>query len=357
MIRRFIVLVVSSFAALSCAHTPSDVATQVRTGEFSRYSGGLADSFPVGAIPDALLRDNERNRDLRLNIEYPVRPEGVRPLIVFSPAFRLTNRDYVGLSSFWASHGYVVIRASHADAGAEVDQTPTDLRNRVRDITYILDSLPRLAQQYPELEGKIDATKIAVAGHGHGTLVAMALGGAQTFPGAVRHADARVKAVVAYSPPGPGMRGLTRESWTSLAVPALFVTGTADQGLEESETPESRLEAFALAPAGDKWLVVLQGARHGTFTGRFDNILDTAARERARAPDREVDGTQIDGRGVRGREQISRSESIAFRQQDLFHLGRGLSLAFLDSYLRAETAARTALEGAGSRAGVTLERK
>lgn len=354
MNRRLIaLLVVSSLTAYSCANSGTNAASQMRTGELPGYAGGIADSLPVGVIPDASLRDNDRNKDLRLSIEYPVRP-GPHPLILFSPGFRLTNRDYVGLSSFWASRGYVVVRASHAEMGEEANQTAADWRNRVRDLTHVLNSLPQLTQRYAELEGKIDETKIAVAGHGYGSFAALLLGGAQTFPGAVSYTDPRIKAIIAISPAGPSeTRGLTRESWANVNVPVLFLTGSADQGSLESDTPEWRREAFALTPAGDKWLVVLQGARHGTFTGRFDGMLDAAARERARGDVLRPQDPNVTRDGTR----ISHQESVAFRQQDVFNTGRGIALAFLDAYLRGDAEGRKALENAGSRGGVVLERK
>lgn len=355
MIRRLMVSILASLAALSCAPA-SDMSSRMRTGEPPRYAGGVADTLPVGAIPDVILRDNDRNKDIRLSIEYPVRT-GPHPLIVFSPAFGLTNRDYVGLSSYWASRGSVVIRMSHSDSGSEATQTPADWRNRVRDVTYTLDSIPQLIQRYPELEGKIDAAKIGVAGHGYGAHTALLLGGAQTFPGGVTYADPRVKAIVAISPPGPSeTRGLTRESWGTVTIPTLFVTGSADQGAAETETPEWRREAFALAPAGEKWLIVLEGARQGTFTGRFDGVLEAAAREQSRIDPMDP-GNPNNPAMTRDGRRISRAESASFRQQDLFNLTRGLALAFWDTYLRGDADGRKALENAGTRGGVTVEKK
>ena len=71
-----------------------------------------------------------------------------------SPAFGATRETYVGLSAHWASQGYVVFRVAHADSGrmqtggveqSWSDQTPTDWRNRVRDITMLIDSLDRVS--------------------------------------------------------------------------------------------------------------------------------------------------------------------------------------------------------------------
>lgn len=363
MTRRLIIALVAavSLTAAACSHAVSDAASQLRTGEATRYSGGAADSNPVGAIPDAMVRDSARNRDLLVNIEYPVRPAGPHPLILISPAFRLTNRDYVSLSAFWASRGYVVIRANHADLGEEETQAPADWRNRVRDLTFLMDAVPQLTQLYPELEGRIDATKVIVAGHGYGAFTAMLLGGAQTFPAGATYADPRVDGVIAIYPPGVSATlGLTADSWKTLAVPTLFITGGIDEPpATQAQTPalagqaavtDSGRGAFALSPAGDKWLLSLRGARYGTFSGRFDRGLDAIARERAEVP--------MPDRGmVRSEARLPAEEYRALRQQDVLNLGRGLSLAFMDTYIRSSAEARAALEGAGVRAGVGLERK
>lgn len=345
MIRRLIISIVAALATLSCA-SGRDTASRITTSEPPPYAGGVADTMPVGAIPDVLLRDNVRNKDIRLSIEYPVRP-GPHPLIVFSPESGLTNRDYVGFSSYWASRGYVVIRMSHGSG-------PADWRHRTTDIKTTLDSLPQLVQRYPELDGRIDIGKVGAAGHGDGAQTALLLGGLRTFPGGLSDGDPRVKAVMAISPPGPSeARRLTRESWTTLTLPTLFFTGSADQGPTESETPEWRREAFALAPAGDKWLIVLEGARHALFTGRFDGILDEAARERSRV-DTLYPGLNTNGRND---QRMSRLEAVSMRMQDLFNLTRGLGLAFWNATLRGEADGRKALEDAGSRGGVTVEKK
>src|SRR5213592_1280429 len=99
-----------------------------------RYSGDVGTS-PVGVIPNATLHDGARSKDLELSIEYPTKGTA-HPLIVFSPDFGLSSRDYVGISSYWASCGYIVMKLTHADSLHEsnpADQTATDWRERVRD--------------------------------------------------------------------------------------------------------------------------------------------------------------------------------------------------------------------------------
>lgn len=322
-----------------------------------RYSGNETVPSAVGVIPDVVLRDNDRNKDVVLTIEYPTRG-GPHPLIVFSHGFRGSNRGYVGLSSYWAGSGYVVIRPTHADGPREVklediwsSQTPADFRNRVRDITLILDELDTLETRYPELRGKIDREKIGIGGHSYGAHTSMLAAGVRTFPGPVTYADPRVKAIVAMSPQGPSdVRGLTRESWTELRAPALFLTGTEDNGVSELETYEWRRNAYELAPAGDKWLLVIEGARHGTFTGRADAFIEAIARESAAEQALRPDGT----RAVR---PPSRAAAAALHHQEMFAAARGLSLAFWDTYLKSDAKAREALEKAGERKGLVVERK
>ena len=370
--------------ALACA--PATLEAQQRSAQRDdekapKYSGREVGPTPVGSIPDVRLRDNDRNKDIELTIDYPTRGSS-HPLIVLTPGYGGTHRGYVGLSSYWAGNNYVVIRLNHADRTAAVQSaedvwanaTAGDWKNRVRDITYVLDSLPTLIKMFPELDGKIDTNKIGVAGHAYGAHTAMLIGGVRTFPGGTSYADPRVKAIVAMSPAGPSdRRGLTEESWTELKIPTLFMTGSLDRGLGETETPEWRAEAFRLSPAGDKWLVTLDGAGQPTFAGGMQpGMIEQIAREKSGsnapdiplAPDPRDPGTlglppsgrEVMGRGE-GRPRSSRTENMALRQRDLFAITRGIALTFFDTYLRGDAAARTELEKTAERKGVVVEKK
>lgn len=358
MNRRLLAVTGIILVSIACASTPKNAAAAGDPREKDpkfRYGPNVGPS-PVGAIPDVLVNDAQRNRDVKLSIDYPTRP-GPHPLIVFSHGGGGSNRGYPGLSSHWASYGYVVIRPAHGDNATIDEMTVALWRDRARDVTFILDSLPTLIQRYPELEGKIDTAKIGVAGHARGAVTAMMLGGLRSFPGAVSYADPRVKAVAALSPIGPREAwGFTAESFAELKVPALYMTGSLDKGATEEETPEWRAESFALSPAGDKWLVTIEGVRPATFTGQaYQTLDDRALRQTAVSANPQVD--PMVARQQAQQLEMSRARTTGLSERALFASIRAIALSFFDTYLKGDAEGRTYLTSADERPHIVVKTK
>ena len=369
--------------------------------------------YPVGSIPNAVLHDAELNKDLAMTIEYPTRG-GPYPVIVFSHGFGGSNTGYTPLTEYWAGHGYIVIKPSHADSGklgpilekrreerrAEMEknraegrrergsrnaqqggpstqsqqpdslaeaiwstQSPDDWVNRAKDISLILDNLNALEKKYPELGGRMDTSKIGVGGHSYGAFTAMMLSGMTSFTGnvPVRAADPRVKAIVAFSPQGTGSLGLTQESWKDVKVPAMFITGSLDYVTVGDAKP--RHDAFAYSPAGDKYFISYNGARHMTFAG---GILGDISDEEI--PMRPVNGGYGGGNPQQPGMQPTRgtggaSGSTLFqRDRRIFIAAKIASTAFFDAYLKNDTAAKDYLKPGGpldsyNMGDMTVERK
>ena len=324
MMRRLIIPLLIFAAA--CASSDDYDTSASRALPRGPYSGNETGPSPVGAIPDITVRDAARNRDILLSVEYPTRG-GPHPLIVFSHEYGGSNRSYIGLSSYWASNGYVVVRPSHLDRGGLEAQTEADWQNRVRDVAAVIDGLDTLEQRYPELQGKIDGSKIAVGGHGYGGQTALLLAN-----------DPRVDAVVAMV---PETRGVTL---AGIRTPVLFLSGTRDPA-------QTANEPFALAPAGDKWLIAIEGARLPAFTGRYEGFTEAQAREAAR------NDPLLDPYGQQQQMRSTRIQNAMLRTQEMFGIVRGSALAFLDAYVKGNAEARQALENMTERRGVSVERK
>jgi len=235
--------------------------------------------YKVLTIERTLLRDAARNKEIPLKIYYPDAP-GPFPVIVFSHGALASKDGYFTLGRFWASHGYVCIHPSHSDSIADSGfrgtlrqaiSDPQGWENRPKDISFILDSLPRVSSFAPQLAGKLDLSRIGVGGHSFGAYTASLTAGTTILlPGKDRpqsFLDKRVCAIVMLSPQGEGIMGLTANSWEELRLPMLLMFGSRDSGPFQ-EPPKWRAEPFAKAPpTGNKYEVEVAGAQHMDFTG------------------------------------------------------------------------------------------
>lgn len=395
--KRSFALVFTALLLATCASSTDSNQTSSTKPSGNPYSPE-AKTIPVGAIPAGVIHDAARNKDLVVSIDYPTH-DGPYPVVIFSHEYGAPENSYVGLSAFWASHGYVVIRPHHADfesikqtaqtyvepvqrggrrgsrsepepqqqarefrpdpSEVWTSQTPSDWANRVADIKLVIDSIPQLVQQFPEIKDRVDATKIGVSGHSYGAFTAMLAGGVRTFSGgkATSYADPRVKAVVAMAPPGPSeARGLTKESFATLNVPTLFLTGSMDYGATQAEDPAWRKQAFELSPAGDKWFVSISGIGPSAFTGRFGIPAYIPENPPVYVPAGPGGYPPGQAPPVQQQPQPPR-ENRNFRQLGQANNVRTISLAFWDAYLKNETTGRDYLKHLQSRSDMQVATK
>ncbi len=305
------------------ASNASPVASSAILGAYRLADGPLA----VTEVPDTVLHDAKRDKELHVRIFYPNEP-GPYPVIVFSHGAGGSQACCDALTRHWATYGYITLQPTHDDStlqrrnSGEEDinflkavqdalKRPALWQSRPRDISFVLDSLPALQKRIPALNGKIDPQHIGVGGHSMGAFTADAIAGALVdLPShrAANFADPRVKAVLLLSPQGPGEFGLDDHSWDRVSMPLLSMTGSLDRGAGEQD-PEWRKIPFERSQPGDKYHVFIQGANHMSF-------ISAKTRSPARA---------------------ARGESI---------LGytNSASLAFWDAYLKADRTARNYLQ-------------
>lgn len=153
--------------------------------------------------------------------------------------------------------------------------------DRVADLKLILDSAKALIEAEPRLKDKLDLDKVGVAGHNAGAYTAELIGGAGVNVEEIVKAedgteskelksqnllDKRVKSILALSPAGADQGGLTKESFKTLALPMMTMTGSEDT-TGEGQDAKWKKQPFELAPEGSKYHVYIEGASNWTFGG------------------------------------------------------------------------------------------
>ncbi|HTG28763.1 MAG TPA: hypothetical protein VK818_11125 [Methylomirabilota bacterium] len=237
----------------------------------------------VTEVAGLVLHDEKRNKDVRVRIFYPV-IAGKYPVVIFSHGAGGSDTCCESLTRHWATYGYITLQPTHDDSvvqrrnrGDENTQFPQAVRealknpalweSRPRDISFLLDSLAGLQKRVAGLNGKIDASRIGVAGHSMGSYTAEAIGGALVdLPDrpAQNFSDPRAKAILCLSPHGPGQFGLTAHSFSNIALPFMGITGSLDNLVPLANAAWHKIP-FERSQPGDKYEVFIQGAGHMSF--------------------------------------------------------------------------------------------
>jgi predicted dienelactone hydrolase len=219
-----------------------------------------------------------RGENLQVSVSAPMIGNDL-PVIVFSHGFGLSMNDYAPLADFWAAHGFVVLQPTHLDSRtlglpAEDPRTPRIWRFRIEDLKRVLDGLDVLEVSVPGLSGRLDRSRIAVAGHSWGAQTASTLLGARVLdsdgvPGEDM-SDPRVTAGVLLALTGLG-DDLTpfaaenlpfmKPSFDTMTTPALIVAGDHDQSALSTRGPDWFTDPYTYSP-GSKSLLTLFGAEH-----------------------------------------------------------------------------------------------
>jgi predicted dienelactone hydrolase len=261
----------------------TSTATSTATG-----TDALVAPVPVLSYSPLVLSVPRRPVDLQVRVSAPATGTGL-PVILLShghgPSYNLSSLNgYAPLASLWAAHGFVVVQPTHLTSRtlshlvAGAPGAPDFWRSRAEDMTHILDRLDMIERTVPQLAGRVDHTKVALAGHSLGGFTtALLLGAGLTDPdtGNVVHLlDPRIEAGVLLAAPGRGgdaLNGPMARQWpiigaldfSTMTTPALVVAGDKDDSRHFTDMgPDWHADPYVLAP-GPKTLLTLFDAEHG----------------------------------------------------------------------------------------------
>ncbi|HEY3482870.1 MAG TPA: chlorophyllase [Streptomyces sp.] len=247
----------------------------------------LTAPVPVLSVSPVVLPVPGRAVDLELRVSAPVTGSGL-PVILLSHgqgfSHHLSSLDgYAPLAGFWAAHGFAVIQPTHLSSTTlNLDPgtpgAPMFWRSRAEDMSHILDRLDAIEAAVPQLAGRLDHGKVAVAGHSMGGHTASLLLGARlTDPDdgtEVDLADPRISAGVLLAAPGRGGAALTdfvaenypflsTPDFSTMTAPTLVVAGDKDASAHLTVAgPGWHADPYLLSP-GPKSLLTLFDAEHG----------------------------------------------------------------------------------------------
>ncbi|MFI6996685.1 alpha/beta hydrolase family protein [Nocardia sp. NPDC050175] len=250
-----------------------------------------ADTFgsatPVLSVSPVVLPTPGRAVDLQMRVSAPVTGSDL-PIILLSHGQGHSNHlsslnGYAPLVNFWAAHGFVVIQPTHLSSTTlkldpNTPGAPLYWRSRAEDMHNILDQLDALEDAVPELRGRLDRTKVAVAGHSMGGHTASLLLGARLIDPAdgteVDLTEPRITAGVLLAAPGRGGDAVTEAvaknypflaatDFSEMTTPTLVVAGEKDASAHLTVAgPDWHADPYFLAP-GPKSLLTLFDAEHG----------------------------------------------------------------------------------------------
>ena len=276
MLRRTLLNLSATIVLLALSSSTAKLAVAADDGHTAQPGQYTVET----AIYDWL--DKTRDRDVPVRLYFPRTGKRPFPVIVFSHGLGGSRDGYAYLGRHWASYGYVSVHLQHKGSDTSVwkgnpqpmesmRQAAADLRNsvnRVADVRFAIDQLTKLQRESGSLGGRLDLTRLGMAGHSFGGWTTLAIAG-EIFitPGGreIAVGDPRVKAAIAMSAPVPRNKEQLDKAFAGIRIPCLHMTGTLDDSpIGETKAAERRLP-FDHIRSADQYLITFIGGDHIDF--------------------------------------------------------------------------------------------
>ena len=233
-----------------------------------------------------------KGRNIPIKVHLPS-SGGPYPVVLISHGAGGNWDTHYAQANHLASHGYAVMCIEHVGSNTErmksgirlfqnlneMIHDSTEVLGRPKDMSFALDQATDWNRNHPKLKSRLDVSKVSAMGHSFGAFTVMALSGMKPALDWIQPSippgkglgpdvfDNRLKCGVALSPQGPGDPFFRIESYSSLRIPLMGISGTKDKQ-QNGEPPSHRYESFNLWPEmqGQNHFLWLTNASHLDFT-------------------------------------------------------------------------------------------
>ncbi|MDR2641259.1 MAG: hypothetical protein LBC74_00530 [Planctomycetaceae bacterium] len=245
-------------------------------------------------IGQTVWRDYYRQRDIPVKFFIPAvpvtsnsnNPQQGLPIILFSHGLGGTFDRCAYLSRAWSSFGFIVISVQHPGSDERIWRGKVrfvkelrdsyeqnwNCRTRAEDLRFVLDNFVAMAAAGKLGQLRADVNNVGVSGYDIGSLAPLLLSGQMPPDQGVSLRDDRVKAVVAMSPPvrNPGLDNT--KVYAGIKIPALFITGTKDNGIIGVTKAHQRRIPFDCMTSENRYLVIFHNGDHQVYAGPLFSI-------------------------------------------------------------------------------------
>lgn len=300
---------------------------------FGQTDFSINGKYTVNVIEFKNLNDTSRSRDIPIKVHYPTE-RGEFPAIIISHGAGGNWDTHFALAHHLATHGYIVFCLEHVGSNTkmlkrtirifknlnEMIHDGNEVLGRPKDISFAISQVIKWNESNETLKNKIDIQNIGVLGHSFGAFTSMVIGGMKPALDWLEPRsnygnglgqdmkDKRVKACVALSPQGVGEPFFIKESFYSLSIPLLGISGTDDKQ-QGGIPPINRYNAFDFwSSTGNNIFVWLSNAHHLDFT--------------------DSEGGETQGMKSKNRKQVQK-------------VVRAATLLFFNQHLKNDSAAKT----------------
>lgn len=263
----------------------------------------LGTSPALASRCESVVRDPGRGRNIPVAVTLPDKGAEL-PVVIWSPGLGGGLAQGRRFADAWAKAGMATVQIAHPGSDAAVYREAAALAKaaadpaaggraraarvragadsrqlvaRLGDVAFVHAQLAHGETLGACLTVRIDAERAGIGGHSMGAWVAQLMAG-QALPGLTIGTPPQFRAALAMSGSALVPVAALPTSAAGIAMPYMLVTGTLDGVVAEASDAsraaamEARTALWPYLPPGEKFLLVMDGARHMNFDGTARNL-------------------------------------------------------------------------------------